>query len=271
MLVDHSGWTGFAPKIAKVEGLKLKPGSVIILNARNFNDFETGKPRTMNQWLTWKETTAISGLEHKKHAETMRLSISQQNPEGGSNALDNIKQFLYHEMAHLVAATLEEEGAPVHPPFSERRKNKGPLGAYSSFPFLKLGWKVSLETDKGGKQYEQISRRIPKKSADVIGDQRIGFYKQNDKDKYPAEKMVDLYNGLNQTCFTSFYSLVDYTEDFAETVTHYYLQKERYGSYNVKLWGKKNQLLAHFESTLFSSLNKRCQQKVEFIENLLGQ
>lgn len=263
MLVSGVGWTGFASSVLETTGVPLKPGAVIIINADNIQN------RTLNEWLAFREETAFVDSKSK-------LSMSYARPGEKSTLTDNLRHFLIHETAHLIVNAVPS----IHPafkyrnkaiPFTEFQKWSGasePLD--KAFPFLTYAWILTEGQTATSEPAYLASRNVPAYLDPVLKNKAIKFYSTDESAKFTDREAFVIYKHLNSTCFSSLYAMVDYTEDFAETVTHYFMSHKEGNVYSVDLvkTGKKDKVLTTFVDDLWN--DPKCQDKVQFMEDLFN-
>lgn len=272
MIVSGVGWTGFASSIRAVPNNSLKSGAVIIINADNI------KNKTLNEWLAFREKTTFDFFQDDGTSTAYDIAMNYTKPGSGSSLEENLRHFLIHETAHLIV----NADPSIHPdfkyrskpvPFSEFQKWQEPGEPLSdSFPFLTYSWLFddSGKTDAGEAAY-LLSRQVPSYVEPVLKAKKIKFYSTDTKSKFTLDEAVQIYKGLNGTCFPSLYAMVDYSEDFAETVTHYFMSEVEKYNYEVVLTekstsGAKPQILAKFQDKLWKK--PACKEKLEFMKDL---
>lgn len=261
MLVSGVGWTGFASSILETSGVPLKAGAVIIINADNIQN------RTLNEWLAFREETAFVGGK-------INLEMSYTRPGEPSTLTDNLRHFLIHETAHLIVNAVPS----IHPAFKYRNKPV-PFAEFQkwstagdplekAFPFLNYTWLLT-ETQTPEPAY-LLSRNVPSYLDPVLKSKAIKFYSTDQTSLFTDKEAYVIYEQLNQTCFPSLYAMVDYAEDFAETVTHYFMSYQEGYNYTVELKQNKSgaKTLTTFTDDLWS--DPKCAEKVQFINELFN-
>lgn len=271
MLVSGVGWTGFASSILETQGVSLKPGAVIIINADNILD------RNLNEWLAFREQTAFNFFANNNDPKyRYELKMRYQARGKKSTLEDNLRHFLIHETAHLIVNAAPEihpgfryRGQPV--PYSEFEKySKSGEQLNQAFPFLNFSWILTPEDSANN---YLLSRNVPKALQPILNAKKIKFYSTDESSKFDVQEAKKLYQGLNKTCFPSLYAMVDYSEDFAESVTHYFMSHRESNKYQVDLYrvtkstGARKRM-ARFQDDLWS--DPACRGKVEFLKQLFS-
>lgn len=273
MLVSGVGWTGFASSIRAVAGNPLKAGAVIIINADNIKD------RTLNEWLAFREKTTFNFFASLDPNQYPQYDLKMKYTKNGqaSSLKDNLRHFLIHEAAHLIV----NAEPSIHPdfkyrnkpvPFSEFQKWQQPNSPLEkSFPFLTYSWVLEKTETTNNEPAFLLSRNVPSYMAPVLLAKKIKFYSTDTASQFTRDEAIKLYKGLNKTCFPSLYGMVDYSEDFAETVTHYFMSYVEKHSYVVTLTEKlsakkKTRVLARFKDRLWKK--SACREKLEFMKEL---
>ncbi len=271
MIVSGVGWTGFASPIRAVPSSSLKPGAVIIINADNI------KNKTLNEWLAFREKTTFDFFDDASAASPYDVQMTYTKSGNVSSLQENLRHFLIHETAHLIVSAVPS----IHPdfkyrikpiPFSEFQKWQQTGQSLSeSFPFLTYSWLFTEGATNGGEPAYLLSRNVPSYLEPVLQVKKVKFYGTDTKSKFSIDEAVKIYKGLNETCFPSLYAMVDYTEDFAETVTHYFMSEVEKYTYEVVLTEKPSsgsapKILAKFQDDLWSQPS--CKEKLEFMQEL---
>ena len=170
----------------------------------------------------------------------------------------------------------------VHPDQDSFKKNKE-VGVvefkkvfddgHSGFPFLQSNWLPVLVTHAEAPNAYKLVRKLSHKANQIFNKKPVAYYTNNEAKKMSAEEATEIYNSLNRSCFGSLYSTVDFAEDFAETVTQYFMTYKDDYEYSVKLTKQnsltsKPRVVAHFASQLWR--NSKCDSKLKVMEELFG-
>ena len=262
MLVSGVGWTGFASSILESAEVPLKSGAVIIINADNIK-------KTLNDWLVFREKTTFQNSK-------TQLRMNYTKGKQPSTLSENLRHFLIHETAHLIVNAVPS----IHPafkyrnkpvPFSEFEKwakEDAPLS--SAFPFLTTSWLLSLGTTSDGENAYLLERNVPKAIEKLVKTKKIKFYSTDETAKFTDDEAANLYKQLNKTCFPSLYSMVDYSEDFAETVTHYFMSYIEGYRYKVELVSSgSGKVITSFKDNLWT--DPKCKEKLQFMNELFAK
>ncbi len=272
MLVTGVGWTGFASSVLAVPELALKPGAVIIINADNMNG------KTLNEWLAFREETTFDFFEDKSSYPQYSLEMAYQKPNEASTLEDNLRHFLIHETAHLIVNARPE----LHPAFKYRNSKPIPVSEFQkwqqpgqaledTFSLLTFDWVLSSTTvPSTGETAFLASQKGNANMQSTLKQKKIKFYSTDHNSQFTLDEAFSLYQGLNETCFPSLYAMVDYSEDFAESVTHYFMNREGY-HYSVRLQVQesaktKEKVMTKFIDDMWS--NTQCADKAQFIRDL---
>lgn len=273
MIVSGVGWTGFASSIRVSNGNSLKAGAVIIINADNIKD------RTLNEWLAFREKTTFDFFESERSDYELKMQYEKKGVK--STLEDNLRHFLIHETAHLIA----NADPSVHPAFKYRNKpvpfsefeKWTPVGQdlTEAYPFLTASWLFTEgKTADGTEPAFVLSRDVSKGMNKIFENKTIKFYSTDLKSKFTVQEAKTIYNDLNKSCFPSLYGMVDYAEDFAETATHYFMSEVEGYKYRVSLYKKvktgggkeKLKLIAHFNDRSWKK--SACKEKADFMREL---
>ncbi len=263
ILVKGVGWTGFASDI-EANNSKYKPGAVILINADNM------KNKTLNDWLEFREKTALTA--NSKKLRTLKMSYAKAGEK--STVADNFYHFLLHETAHLIAFAVDG----IHPHKDYRRNpiplkdlvqtSADPLNPLKTvYPFLQSSWEfaVNLSSTDESSTTVSLNRILPPDSRSLLAVKKSSFYSEDESKKYSESEIQTLYNQLNDSCFVSLYGTTDFTEDFAETVTHFFMHQQGY-EYKISLLDSQGVLKANFEDKIWNS--SACRSKVDFVKDL---
>lgn len=270
ILIDGVSYTGFAPKIVPIEGDRLKLGGVIIINVGNLRLGQSDKFMNLNQWMSFREKTTLQEFHEDDDGHRHSLDLFYSELEN-STTEDFFTMFMVHEMAHIIAAVethlhpdFQYKSGPIPYAEFERVNPSNPLRA---FPFLDFSYEKSVRVGEDGKKEVVLTPKVPREVAEILSEKPVRFYTAPIEKKYTIDEASLLYNELNTTCFTSLYATVDYTEDFAETLTHYFLNLSGFGTYKTSLVEKSSgEKIGDFSSPLLSS--SRCREKLNFIQDI---
>lgn len=268
ILVEGVSYTGFAPAIEAVEGSKLKRGGIIVINLTNLINRNTGNWLSLNEWMTFREKTTYQEFDGNRASNVHDVTLTLNKGDGSSTINDMFKWFLIHEMGHVVAAV----NPSIHPPF-RYKSTEAPISVYreisphdplKAFPFLDTSWQKVL-VNNGSQTNVRLDRKTTPTIEAILKNKPVRFYNAHFDKKYTIEEASQILNELNETCFVSLYALVDYTEDFAETMTQYFLRKDGYQPFSTTLIHKKSgQDLAKFKNQIWDK--PECQGKIHYIQ-----
>lgn len=270
LIVSGVGWTGYSPVINENPASSLKRGSVIIINADNIQG------RNLNEWLAFKEKTAFDFFNEDGSSAKYDVKMNFSIPGTKSTLADNLKQFLIHEAAHILAIGVQS----IHPSFEVRDKvvpakefeTVWPDGS-SGFPFLQTTWEKELvDSSLSAEPAYKMIALLPDSVKKILAQKPVKYYGTDAKKKFTPSEAEALYKNLNNSCFASLYSTVDYTEDFAETVTQYFMTYRDQYRFSVEFSklnaSGKSKALAKFESPIWN--RQECQYKLEYMKTLFG-
>jgi hypothetical protein len=269
MVVSGVGWTGYSPAINETPGSSLKRGNVIIINADNI------KGRTLNEWLEFRENTTFNLKTNAESAAKYSIKMNFTVPGKASTNADTLKYFLIHESAHIIATALPY----VHPDYDKYHNSEIPVSEFekpyepgqTGFPFLQTTWLPQLVQHADGSEATyKLLRMAPLDMIQIFQSKPVKFYGTDEAKKFNLQESVKIYNGLNETCFASLYGTVDFAEDFAETVVHYFMTYRDHYQYSSKVVKKSffgsGQIRAEFDSPLWK--RQECLPKLNYMKTL---
>ncbi len=184
-MVDDLGGTGMSPAIEDEEGNQI--AGVVVLDRSVLVQY------TANAWATWKERTPFK----PGPTTTLTTEIETAVQDTRKNAIQYI---LLHELGHVFS-----KGGDAHPPWNTPPKEDQPTDAY---PFFQLSWFIS----SGDRRYVTKFDGLFPERKDVV------YYLRA---KLSAEQMLDTYSKLEDTNFSTLYSVTHPFDDFAEAFANY--------------------------------------------------
>ncbi len=193
--------------------------------------------QTANAWASWKENTPF------KWQSEILLKAQLELP-ANDNRKNAIQYILLHELGHVLSI-----GGNLHPPWTSMGTKAAPKLDY---PYFNLSWR---QLDDRGNYASLFDPKFPLR-------QQVVYYFGA---KLSADQMMETYNQLEATNFSSLYGATRPGDDFAEAFASYV---------HVVLLKRPWQITISRQGAVLKVFNacwgtSRCATKQALIEDLL--
>ena len=153
----------------------------------------TGKPRSANEWATWKESSPFI-------PDSRRALRATLEDESHDNRRQAIQYILLHELGHVLSVA-----GNFHPDWNLPPPGDLQVGRY---PFFDISWTVDAARSRVVNRFDGA---LPEAKDTVY---YFGA-------KLPAAQMAAAYEHLKLTPFPTLYAVTHYGDDFAESFANY--------------------------------------------------
>ena len=192
-----------------------------------------------NAWATWKENTPFTpqaGFE----------LVAQIEGRADDNRKNAIQYILLHELGHVLSI-----GEKIHPPWTIETKD---VRETEGFPYFSLSW----APPKGSDSYPSLfDDGFPQRK-------EVRYYFGA---KLSAEQMVDTYDGLAATNFSTLYAATHPGDDWAEAFVTYVHTVMMNKPFAIRIF-RDGKLAKEYKSCW---AEKRCAEKRQIIERFLKE